>query len=57
MEDENEAGSSWAGPDMSGILWGFHSRAEPEHHLLTEVSRLGEKLDRHLHKHGDIGDI
>ncbi len=55
--DENEDGSSWAGPDMPGTLWGFHSRVEPEHHLVTELSWLGEKRDRHMHEHGNIGDF
>ncbi len=55
--DENEDGSLWAGPDMPGTLWGFHSRVEPEHHLVTELSWLGEKRDRHMHEHGNIGDF
>ena len=38
--DENEDGSLWAGPDMPGTLWGFHSRVGPEHHLVTELSGL-----------------
>ena len=42
---------------MPGTLWGFHSRVEPEHHLVTELSWLGEKRDRHMHEHGNIGDF